>query len=249
MKKVMLAACFMALLGCHSRDDGGPFRTDLATIAPADSGLLRQVIYRKPILLTFDDGPENLADDRSILATLARHHARALWLVTCKRLDPAIDPHASRHREALQEIIAQGHMVGNHGYSHVDLRPLDAAAMTHEITGCSDLITQLTGRKPVYFRPPFGVRSPKVDQVLKANRMQLLLWSGNSYDSLLTAFQRHPAIFAGYIKAHPGLNVGLNAMSGDVLLFHDYPDTAAALDGILTRLERQNFQFVLPTSR
>ena len=140
-------------------------------------------------------------------------------------------------------------MVGNHGYSHVDLRPLDAAAMTHEITGCSDLITQLTGRKPVYFRPPFGVRSPKVDQVLKANRMQLLLWSGNSYDSLLTAFQRHPAIFAGYIKAHPGLNVGLNAMSGDVLLFHDYPDTAAALDGILTRLERQNFQFVLPTSR
>ena len=56
MKKVMLAACFMALLGCHSRDDGGPFRTDLATIAPADSGLLRQVIYRKPILLTSDDG-------------------------------------------------------------------------------------------------------------------------------------------------------------------------------------------------
>jgi len=249
MKKVVLAALVLALFGCHSREDTGSFHTGLAKIEPTDRSFLRQVIYRKPILLTFDDGPENLADDRTILATLAKHHARALWLVTCKRLDPTMDPHASRHRVALQEIIAQGHLIGNHGYSHVDLRPLDSAPMAHEIAGCSDLVAQLTGHRPVYFRPPFGVSSPKVDQLIKANRMQLLLWGGNSYDSFLTKFQRHPNAFAAYLKANPGFDVSLNAISGDVLLFHDYPNTAVALDGILTRLEQRNFQFVLPAGR
>jgi peptidoglycan/xylan/chitin deacetylase (PgdA/CDA1 family) len=173
------STCLLVLLllaGCHSRYDTGPFRLRLDTIEPAHTGVLQRMAYRKPILLTFDDGPENLADDRSILATLAKHHAHALWLVTCRRLDPSMDPQAAEHRIALQQIVAQGHLIGNHGFSHVDLRPLGAAALHHEIAGCSELIAHLTGSRPVYFRPPFGVHTPQVDRTIRANRMQLLLW-------------------------------------------------------------------------
>jgi len=74
----------------------------------------------------------------------------------------------------------------------------------------------------------------------------LLLWGGNSYDSLLTQFKQQPGTFSDYIAAHPIYDVALNAGPGDVLLFHDYPNTAIALDGILTRLEQRGFQFVLP---
>lgn len=236
----------LVLAGCHAREDTGGFRLGLDTVEPVARGMLQRMADRKPIALTFDDGPENLADDRSILATLAKHHAHALWLVTCKRLDPSIDPQAAEHRIALKQIVAQGHLIGNHGFSHVDLRPLGAAALHHEIVGCSELITQLTGRRPVYFRPPFGVHTPEVDRTIRANRMQLLLWANNSYDSFLADFKRHPQGFAAFVAAHPIFDVALNARSGDVLLFHDYPNTALALDGILTRLEQRHFQFVLP---
>lgn len=246
MKKDLFALFILALAGCHSRDDIGPFRVGVAMIEPVRTGIWQQMAHRRPILLTFDDAPEDLADDRSILATLARHRARALWLVTCKRLDPAMDRDAEDHRVALREIVAHGHLIGNHGYSHVDLRPLDAAARAHEVVGCSDYIERLTGRRPLYFRPPFGVHSPQVDRMLEADRMQLLLWRTNSYDSFLADFKRHPDTFVPYVRGHPAFDVTLNAAAGDILLFHDYPNTALALDGILTRLEQRGFQFVVP---
>jgi peptidoglycan/xylan/chitin deacetylase (PgdA/CDA1 family) len=157
-----------------------------------------------------------------------------------------MDPQASEHRVALEEIVARGHLIGNHGYSHLDLRRLEPGAMAHEIVGCSDLIAQLTGRRPRYFRPPFGAHSPAVDRMVEADGMQLLLWSGNSYDSLLADFKRHPRAYVDYVRLHPGMDAALTATPGDVLLFHDYPNTALAIDGFMTRLERRDFQFVLP---
>ena len=244
--KILLVVFLLALAGCHSREDAGPFRAGLSTIEPVHTGIWSRLVDRKPVLLTFDDGPENLTVDRRILATLAKHHARALWLVTCKQLDPSIEPNALEHRLALREILANGNMIGNHGYSHVDLTKLDAPALTREIADCSDLIRKTTGVSPAYFRPPFGRHTSSVDKAIQADGMQLLLWGGNSFDSLFARFKQQPGTFAGYIAAHPIYDVALNAGPGDVLLFHDYPNTAIALDGILTRLEQRGFQFVLP---
>ena len=239
-------AIILALSGCHSREDKGHFQLGLHSITPADSGVMTELFHRKPVLLTFDDGPEDAASDRMILATLRRHHAKALWLVTCRTLDPKIDQDAVENRVVLREIAAEGHLIGNHGYSHVDLRPLDREQLQHEIGDCSTLIKQVAGVTPIYFRPPWGRYTPKVAETVQANGLRMLLWGSNSFDSLFARFKMRPETFAPFMAANPVYDVAVNASSGDVLLFHDYPNTALALDRILTRLGNRGFQFVTP---
>ena len=208
--------------------------------------MLGRLVTRKPLLLTFDDGPEDAATDRSILATLRKHHAKSLWMVTCKTLDPSMDFNAGEHQAVLREIAAQGHQIGNHGYSHIDLRTLSPSVLQHEIVDCSHLVTSLSGITPRYFRPPWGRYSPAVAAAAKVEGMSLVLWTSNSYDSLLARFKTQPESFVPFVAAHPIYDVPSKAVAGDVLLLHDYPNTAFALDGMLTRLEQQGFQFVVP---
>lgn len=224
------------------------FRLDLADSRIVGGGWFGP----KPVMLTFDDGPANAAVDRSILATLSRHHARALWFVTCARLDPALDPMAAENRATLRQIVAEGHLLGNHGYSHVDLAALGRAApsrLAQEVGGCSAAIRAASGVVPAYFRPPWGRNSPGVRSAAAAAGMGVLLWSGNSFDSLLASFKRRPETFLSFVARHPAFDIAANADAGEVLLMHDYPNTALALDDILTRLEKRGFRFVLPSKQ
>ncbi|MGN6513425.1 MAG: polysaccharide deacetylase family protein [Lysobacteraceae bacterium] len=203
-------------------------------------------VASKPVVLTFDDGPENARDDRAILRILHEHGAHAIWFVTCARLDPGIDPHADRHRAILRQVVAEGHLVGNHGYSHLDLTRLDAGALAHEIGDCSTLIRQVTGFTPRLFRPPFGRHTPAIDAAIRHAGLQALLWSANSYDSLRTKFKAEPRTFVAFLRANPGMDIGRAARPGDVVLMHDYPNTALALDDVLTRMQSAGLRLGLP---
>lgn len=233
--------------GAHTRTDPGAFRIAYPDhIEPVDGGLVGAALNRKPILLTFDDGPQNAETDARILGILRKHHAHAAWFITCKDLDPAIDPDAMRNRATLRRIVAEGHVIANHGYGHVNLKALPADRLQHEIGGCSDAIAKVSGVRPRYFRPPWGVATPAVEAHVQAAGMRIVEWGPNSYDSLLARFKAQPETFVPFVAANPVYDVARNAESGDVLLFHDYPNTALALDGILTRLEAHGFQFVVP---
>lgn len=62
-----------------------------------------------PIYLTFDDGP-NPPYTEQILDILSRHGAKAVFFVCGKN--------AERHPELVRRIVADGHALGNHSYSH-----------------------------------------------------------------------------------------------------------------------------------
>jgi peptidoglycan-N-acetylglucosamine deacetylase len=186
------------------------------------------VAGKKYAVLTFDDGPYGQGVDEKILRVLRKHHANAMFFVICNRMDnvgPAV----------LGEIERNGNIIGNHSYDHLALTKLQAPELHRQIEGCSQRIAKVTGRRPTYFRPPFGMTSSAVRQSAESSGMQQVLWNANSQDS----WQTRPAQI---------LHWSLEETDNEsILLMHDTPTTAAVLDETLTKLEERGFQFVLPT--
>lgn len=213
----------------------------VAALAYASPGLWPP----EPVVLTIDDGPENTRDDQQILRILRAHHVHAIWFISCKNLDPAEDPAAEEHRALLRQIVAAGHVVGNHGYTHRDLSLVAPEALDHEIAGCSRLIEQVAGVTPRFFRPPFGKHAPAVLAAARKAGMTPMFWSANSFDSLFARFKTHPREYDRFVLDHPLLDAG-NARPGDIVLMHDYPNSTRALDGLLTRMRRRGLTFAVP---
>ena len=183
---------------------------------------------RKYVVLTFDDGPYGYGVDEQIMATLQKHHARAMFFLVCSHINDA-------NRDVLGKLEGAGHLIGNHSYDHVKLDALTSKPeLQHEIDGCSQRLAQLTGRRPYYFRPPFGATSPLVTQLAQAAGMKQLLWNANSQDSWMT----QPEQILHWSLAQ--------TEDQSVLLLHEKPATVAVLDDLLTQLEQRGFQFVLP---
>jgi peptidoglycan/xylan/chitin deacetylase (PgdA/CDA1 family) len=97
--------------------------------------------------ITFDDGPTPEFTPR-ILDALAAAGVHASFNV--------IGYNAVRHADLTREIIAQGHEIGNHTWSHLDQTTLGAAEIRHEIVRCKDEVEQLVQRPLAGFRPPRG---------------------------------------------------------------------------------------------
>jgi peptidoglycan/xylan/chitin deacetylase (PgdA/CDA1 family) len=190
------------------------------------------------VTLTFDDGPQDAATDAQILAVLRKHHAPAIWFVNCHWLP--------EHAATLRQIVAEGHALGNHGYDHRPLAGLSEAALSHEVGDCSREVYALTGHAPRYFRPTWGRSTPEADALVARLHMQAMLWSADSRDHAAHFFRDKPAAYADFLSDNPSQDVSLTAKDGDVVLFHDYPNTAATLDATLTRLEQRGFRFISP---
>ncbi len=115
--------------------------------AAADPGDDRPVLY-----LTFDDGPGR--DTPAFLDLLARHDIDATFFVTGAAV--AADP-ATTNR-----LVAEGHVVANHTWSHPRLSSLSGAAIASEFDRTNAIIEATTGLTPVCYRPPYGATNARV---------------------------------------------------------------------------------------
>jgi peptidoglycan/xylan/chitin deacetylase (PgdA/CDA1 family) len=118
---------------------------------------------RAEVALTFDDGPRT-PSTRQILDLLDRHGARATFFV--------VGRNAHRHPELVQEILARGHQVGNHGWSHARLVFRSAAVVREEIERTDQLLRELGVAGEIPFRAPHGRKLLTLPAVL-AERRQL----------------------------------------------------------------------------
>jgi peptidoglycan/xylan/chitin deacetylase (PgdA/CDA1 family) len=200
---------------------------------------------RKTVLLTIDDAPKDPEIDGQLLDVLDRYSAKALWFVNCKGFDPAQNAGAARNLQVLLRIRESGHLIGNHGYNHLNLKVLertDPAQMADEITRCTRAIRDATGIRPVYFRAPWGDFTPGVIRVANDDGMTIMRWNV-SVDSLF-GFSRAGATRAPAPAAVDKL--ADSVQSGDIVLLHDNPGTAVSFDAFLARLKQRGFDFVLP---
>lgn len=199
------------------------------------AGTLRHVAFPfRAASLTFDDGPSPEWTPK-ILDVLDRHQIKATFFMVGTAVEQFPD--------LVREIARRGHSIGNHSWSHRPMPLLDPRTLADEIDRAAEAIERATGKRPRYFRPPWGFYTRRVLDELRARGYLTVLWSVSSHD------WRNPGVDEIEKRA-----AGQPAM-GDIVLFHDggnYPSptlpttpreqTVEALDRTIVRFERHGFE-------
>jgi len=179
------------------------------------------------IALTFDDGPSSVYTAQ-ILAILKREGVSATFFV--------IGSNASHYPELVAQEVQQGHVVGNHTWSHANLKNLSSAAVRNELQGTSSEIYADTGVYPVVFRPPGGNFNSSVQAIAASLGLSTVLWNVDPRD-----------------WSRPGSDAIIKTVlntthNGSIILLHDgggdRSQTVAALPTIIATLVQRGFQFV-----
>ena len=191
-------------------------------IAPED-----KANKKKTILLTVDDGPS--IRTKEMLAILNKHNAKAIFFIN--------GMHDKNNKGMIKEINDEGFAVGNHTWSHLNLkREKDKKMIEREINRNTDLITKITGAPPRFFRPPYGEINSYVKSLVKDDGMIFMNWSGAAKD-----WEKSTVEIDVFVN-----NVMKDLHPGEIILIHEHPWSVANLDTLLTDLESNGYTFVDP---
>ena len=162
------------------------------------------------IAITIDDGP-NPQVTPAVLDILEEANAQATFFCVGKAVEA--------HPQLAREIVRRGHTIENHSYAHRHhFSIMGLSQLRNEIGRAQDVINQVTGRCPIYFRAPAGLRSPLLDPVLQGLSLELVSWTRRGFDTVATDPK----------KVLKKLEKNLSA--GDILLLHD-GNTASSPNG------------------
>jgi peptidoglycan/xylan/chitin deacetylase (PgdA/CDA1 family) len=164
----------------------------------------------KPTLyLTFDDGPHPVHTP-ALLELLAGRGVRASFFL--------VGESAEKYPQVVAAIVAAGHTLGNHSFSHHKRKTMGAAAARADVARADAVLARYDGKPRHPFRPPWGEVAPLQFLGCVLGRESLTLWSRNSMDYR----DGSGAIVADFRRRPPA--------PGDIILFHD--DHAAALEAL-----------------
>jgi peptidoglycan/xylan/chitin deacetylase (PgdA/CDA1 family) len=167
----------------------------------------------KEVALTFDDGPDPIQTP-VILDLLKTAGFKATFF--------CVGEHLKNHPELVKKIIAEGHTIGNHTYSHSNGFPLfSAKKMKTEIEATQKLIEQFYPAEEQWFRPPFGVTNPTLAKALKNTNLKIAGWSIRSFDTKNLPKEKILNRITSKLKP------------GEIILMHD---TSQHIEWILTQL-------------
>jgi peptidoglycan/xylan/chitin deacetylase (PgdA/CDA1 family) len=123
--------------------------------------------------LTFDDGP-NPAWTPRLLDLLAAHGVHATFFIVGRfaQAEPAL----------VRRIAEEGHLIGNHSWSHPNLARTPANRVVEELKQTSGILEQLVGKSVQYFRPPYGARRPFVLRTARDLGMIPVTWNAMTSD-------------------------------------------------------------------
>ncbi|MFJ4466468.1 polysaccharide deacetylase family protein [Streptomyces sp. NPDC089424] len=135
--------------------------------------LLRMSGIGRTMVLTFDDGPDpHYTPD--ILRTLREYDVRATFFV-CGEM-------AAENRDLLARMADDGHVVGNHTWSHPLLTTLSRARIRSEMERTSEIIEKAYGERPRWFRAPYGAWNRAAFQLGAELGMEPLAWTVDTLD-------------------------------------------------------------------
>ncbi|HUB53019.1 MAG TPA: polysaccharide deacetylase family protein [Terracidiphilus sp.] len=125
------------------------------------------------IALTFDDGP-NPAWTPRLLDTLAKHEVKATFFMLGK--------FAEEQKELVRRVAAEGHLIGNHTWTHPKLSTSSASRIEGELRLTKEVLEQIVGARVKLFRPPFGARRPAVFRIARELGLEPVLWNAMTND-------------------------------------------------------------------
>ncbi|MGN7357398.1 polysaccharide deacetylase family protein [Paenibacillus sp. SAF-054] len=188
---------------------------------------------KKVVLLTFDDGPKKAEWINSLIDTLDKHHAKAIFFVNGYRV--------KENPDLLKLIHDRGQIIGNHSWDHISLRKEPEAKVKKQIEDVQQIVKETIGETPVFFRPPFGEGGDVGKKIAKENGLLYMTWSNGSLDwTMKSKGTDNPQKVIQNVmdQLHAGSNI----------LMHELPWTTEALDQLLTKLESKGYTFVDPRS-
>jgi peptidoglycan/xylan/chitin deacetylase (PgdA/CDA1 family) len=195
-------------------------------IGGGEAATILHVTTTEPVLaMTFDDGPHPHHTPQ-LLDTLAERGIRATFFV--------IGRNAARYPLILQRMIAEGHEIGNHTWSHPNLHGHSDASVLSQVDRTNQAVVDAVGRPPVLMRPPYGNLYNRHRMMLFETRgMPTILWSVDPLD-----WQRPgSAVVSQRIigRCHRGA----------VILAHDiHRSTVRAMPATLSGIADRGYRFV-----
>lgn len=160
---------------------------------------------KKEIALTFDDGVTNPEQSNKVLDVLKQYQATATFFCIGKNLE------SDAQVDVLKRMDAEGHIIGNHSYSHAPLFDFyNAARVLKEVEETDKIIHQHIGKRTDYFRPPYGITTPNIAKAIKTSKHKTIGWSLRSLDTVLKDEKMLMQRVTKKLK------------QGDILLFHDH---------------------------
>ena len=181
----------------------------------------KQEETQKKIAITFDDGPHPTYTEE-LLDGLKERGVPATFFVTGE--------HAALHPELIKRMQQEGHLIGNHTYSHIQLRRGNREEFRNELKKTNKILEEITGEEVVYVRPPYGSWDKALEKELN---MFPVLWTIDPTDwSCLDAQSVTQRVLD-------------KAQENGIILLHDYYKTSveAALE-IVDALQEQGYTFV-----
>ncbi|GAA0325073.1 hypothetical protein GCM10008967_14640 [Bacillus carboniphilus] len=194
------------------------------SIKPIDSA------NEKVVLLTIDDAPDKYAVEMA--HTLKELDVPAIFFVNGHFID------TPEEQEKLKTIYELGFHIGNHTYNHPLLRDLPEDKQREEIVKLNQMIEEVIGEKPKFFRAPHGVNTDISHQVIEEEGMIAMNWT-YGYDWEKDYLEKDA--LTKIMLETPYLNDGAN------LLMHDRSWTNEALKGIVEGLREKGYEFVDPS--
>lgn len=177
--------------------------------------------YENVVALTFDDGPHPVYT-KELLDGLKKRGVVASFFI--------LGEHIEGNEELILQMKEDGHLIGNHTFSHVKLDTLNDAAACDEVKRTCEAIENITGEPVKYIRPPYGAYNEELECMINLNKV---LWSVDPQDWNTTDIDA--------IVNHVVRNVG----DGDIILLHDiYSTSVAAALRIVDELKAKGYIFV-----
>ena len=180
------------------------------------------------VALTFDDGPTD-ADADAVLEALAQRGVVATFYVNGQDIET--------NSEAMQAIIAGGHEIGNHTWSHRSMAFVTFETVAHEIESTDDAIRAAGYEGPITFRPPFG------------DKLLVLPLYLAQHDRLTVTWDVSAEEFPGAQQSSSDIADGTVATTspGSIILLHPWFGRTAsqqAIGDLIDQLQAQGYRFV-----
>lgn len=183
--------------------------------------LFSGIIWKFPdatntVYLTFDDGPHPEITPW-LLALLNKHHAKATFFCLGKN--------AEKYPALLQQILNEGHSIGNHSHMHLNGWKTKNEDYRNDINMANQTL------KSNLFRPPYGRIKPSQVSQLSAS-YKVINWSlmPGDFDESITSSQ----CFRNLQKAQ----------SGDIIVLHENDKSRKHLEYSLPEFLKQNNKFI-----
>jgi chitin deacetylase len=182
----------------------------------------------KPIALTFDDGPWPTTTSQ-ILDVLKKNDVKATFFIVGRQVQ--------MYPQLLQAVVAAGHAIGNHTWSHQYSQYSESAA-AHELDETAALVYKTTGVKTSLFRPPAGILNNGLVAYAHKKKYSVVMWSVDSKD-----WRYRGTTAQGLLE-----NVLKDVQPGGIVLLHDgggdRSATLEALPKLITELKKRGYTLV-----